>query len=382
MEEIVIVGGGIAGLATAVALRRVGLQCLVLELAPELRATGAALTLFPNAFRALVSLGVAHKLSGIYQPLQKEEMKLRCVHRKALLEALAEELPPNTIRFSSKLASIKTENLNNSSLVYVLHLEDGSIIRTKVLIGCDGVRSVVAQWLGLSAPVSSGRSAVRGLAVFPEGHGFPHGPQQFLGDGKRAGFVPLDDKEVYWFMTHRTIEGEQEIARDPQMIQKEVIENLAKTFPENYLKVVSHSDMSTLTIAPLMLRLPWDVYFGKTYSGTVTVVGDAFHPMTPDIGQGGCLALEDAVVLARNVANRVNNVAEGTEKYAKERRWRAASLIAVAFFGGWVQQGGSGVWWWAVKLFRDSIFYKLVYAKMFHSIDQYDCGVLPCVIED
>lgn len=57
---------------------------------------------------------------------------MRCVHRKALLEALADELPPNTIRFSSKLASIKTENLNKSSDVYALHLEDGSIIRTKV----------------------------------------------------------------------------------------------------------------------------------------------------------------------------------------------------------------------------------------------------------
>lgn len=74
-----IVGGGIAGLATAVALRRIRLECLVLERAPELRATGAAIMLFPNAFRALDSLGVIHKFSSIYQPLEKYE-KLRFIY--------------------------------------------------------------------------------------------------------------------------------------------------------------------------------------------------------------------------------------------------------------------------------------------------------------
>ncbi|KAJ0967527.1 hypothetical protein J5N97_024444 [Dioscorea zingiberensis] len=407
MEEVVIVGGGIAGLATAVALRRVGFKCLVLERAAELRAAGAAIGLFPNAFKALDSLGVTHKFLSIYRPMEKayvvnvdsgvsqevsftsnastpgEETQTRCVHRKALLEALAEELPPNTIRFSSKLASIKTEKLNNSSsLVYVLHLEDGSVIRTKVLIGCDGLYSVVAQWLGLSAPVKSGRSAVRGLAVFPEGHGFPYGPRQYLSNSKRAGFMPLNDKELYWFMTHRTIDGEHELARDPQRIQKEVIENLAKDFPEDYLNVVKHSDLSNLTIAPLNLRVPWDVFFGKTYSGTATVVGDAFHPMTPDMGQGGCMALEDAVVLARSIANKRDKVAEGIENYVKERRWRVTSVLTGAFFSGWVQQGGSGVLWRIVELFRDSLFYKIVFAKMHDSIDKFDCGVLPCVSKD
>lgn len=161
-----------------------------------------------------------------------------------------------------------------------------------------------------------------------------------------------------------------------------MLENLAKDFPKDYLKVVGHSDLSNLTVAPLMLRVPWDVLLGQTHNGKVTVAGDAFHPMTPDLGQGGCSALEDAVVLARHIANKLNNINEAVEMYTRERRWRVANLIVGAFLGGWVQQGGSGIWWWFVKLFRDSIFYKFVYAKMFHSIDQYDCGVLPCVNKD
>ena len=70
----------------------------------------------------------------------------------------------------------------------------------QVLIGCDGVHSVVASWLGLAAPVHSGRSAVRGLAVYPEGHGLQE-VHQFVGAGMRAGVVPITDKDVYWFFT-------------------------------------------------------------------------------------------------------------------------------------------------------------------------------------
>lgn len=71
VEDVVIVGGGVAGLATALALKRVGVEALVLERAEELRTTGSALTLMPNAWRALDALGVSHKLTSIYAPLQK-----------------------------------------------------------------------------------------------------------------------------------------------------------------------------------------------------------------------------------------------------------------------------------------------------------------------
>lgn len=71
------------------------------------------------------------------------------------------------------------------------------------MIGCDGVHSVVARWLGLAEAIDSGRSAIRGLAVFPEGHELINKEAlQYLGDGKRAGLVPLNSKELYFFITH------------------------------------------------------------------------------------------------------------------------------------------------------------------------------------
>ncbi|KAM0940462.1 putative FAD-binding domain, FAD/NAD(P)-binding domain superfamily [Dioscorea sansibarensis] len=389
--EVVIVGAGIAGVATALALKKVGIQSVVLERSHELRTTGAALTLSPNAWRALDALGVGTKLKSIYHIFEmvhvtnlitgttqatafinSGDMELRSVHRKVLLETLADELPPNTIKFSTNITSIKSQGQD----IKVLQLEDGSVIRTKALIGCDGVHSVVAQWLGLTAPVDSGRSAVRGLAVFPDGHGFKHEVRQFVGNGVRAGLVPMNDTEVYWFLSASLTIKDPEITRNPELIKRKVLEQWAKDFPSDYVNVVERSELSTITWAPLAFRVPWDVLFGQTHRGAVTVAGDAFHPMTPDLAQGGCAALEDAVVLARCLATSVGSVPRDLERYVKERRWRVAGLITGAFFSGWVQQSGSGWGWWMVKLFRDNVFYRFIFPRLANVV-HYDCGVLP-----
>ena len=75
------------------------------------------------------------------------------------------------------------------------------------------------------------------------------------------------------------------MARDPKLIQKEVIENFAKDLPQSYTRILLHSDLSTLTWAPLMYRYPWDIIFGNICKGNITVAGDAMHPMTPDLGR-------------------------------------------------------------------------------------------------
>ncbi|XP_043817061.1 monooxygenase 2-like [Manihot esculenta] len=288
----------------------------------------------------------------------------RSVHRKILLEALAEELTADSIRFSSKFTAIEQQELGGTSIV-VHYLEDGTTIKSKVLVGCEGVNSVVAKWLGLSALVHSGRAAVRGLAVFPQGHGFKQEVTQFADVGKRAAFVPLIHKELYWFLT--CLEGEN-MARDPQLIRKQVIEKYAENFPQEYFDVVRHADLSNLTWAPLMFRHPWNVIFGNLSKGNITVAGDAMHPMTSDLAQGGCSALEDAVVLGRHIGDSFiknggvlvpEDMARAIDGYVKERKWRAAMLITGSYLSGWVQQVGDSQW--------------------LSNVAGYDCGALPSV---
>ncbi|XP_024183877.2 monooxygenase 2 [Rosa chinensis] len=401
VEDVVIVGAGIAGLATAVALKRAGIEALVLERSEGLRATGAALTLYPNAWSALDALGISQKLATRYAPTLKghiidvdtgevqevsraitNEVPVgpRCLHRKALLEALADELPIHSVRFSSKITAIDTQQHEGSSLA-IVHMENGTIIKAKVLIGCDGVHSVVSRWLGLGEPVLSGRSAVRGLAVFPQGHGLGQNFRQYVGTGIRAGFIPVSDKDVYWFFSCISPAKGESLGEDPKETKKQVLENYAKDLPPLYLDVVQHSDLSTLTRAPLKFRYPWHVVFGNLSKQNITVAGDAMHPMTPDLAQGGGSALEDAVILGRHIGKSfVKNgrvlvpkeMAVAIDKYIEERRWHVALLIAGSYISGWVQQAGSG---WGKKFLRDVMFYKFLYPKIVRYM-HYDCGKL------
>ncbi|TVT99532.1 hypothetical protein EJB05_55092, partial [Eragrostis curvula] len=257
----------------------------------------------------------------------------------------------------------------------------------------------------MSEPVSSGRSCVRGLSVFPGGHRVKFELRQFLSEGLRAGMVPISDTSIYWFLVNNTVPAgkssqsphshtalhmqkkivwanssqassglilsstkwiEKEAAGEPTKTLHEVTDSLPSHMPAEYLEVVRHSDLDNLSWAPLLYRNPWSLLTGRAARGTITVAGDAFHPMTPDMAQGGCSALEDAIVLARALS-RAASPAEGVASYVAERRWRVAWMVAGAYISGWVQQGGtniSGIRGYIVKLFRDRIFFRFVFPKI------------------
>jgi 2-polyprenyl-6-methoxyphenol hydroxylase-like FAD-dependent oxidoreductase len=171
--------------------------------------------------------------------------------------------------------------------------------------------------------------------------------------------------------------AEKEAAGDTVKTLREVTDNLAGHMPAEYLDVVRRSDHGNLSWAPLLYRNPVSVLLGAAARGPVTVAGDAFHPMTPDMAQGGCSALEDAVELARALSSAATP-AEGVAAYVARRRWRAAWLVAGAYLSGWVQQGGTGVRGvrgWMVKAFRDWIFYRFVFPRLADTM-WFDCGDL------
>lgn len=218
-EDIVIAGAGIGGLATSLALHRLGVRSIVLESSDSLRTSGFALALWTNAWRALDALGVGDFLRqrslhftrfqafSAVSGLPTAEISLeadnkpidydsRCIKRQEIVETLEKELPPGTIKYSSRLISIE-----EFGLYKLLHLADKTIIRTKVLIGCDGVNSVVAKWMGLPKPIDANRSAIRGYVEYPKAHEFEPKFCAYFGGGVRIGFLPCDNKSLYWFCT-------------------------------------------------------------------------------------------------------------------------------------------------------------------------------------
>ncbi|KAL7086051.1 hypothetical protein ACP275_14G315600 [Erythranthe tilingii] len=399
-EDIVIVGAGIAGLATALGLHRSGIRSLVLESSEGLRVTGFALAMWTNAWRALDALGIgdvlratAHQIQGFeissfnsnlpsQEPspnsnLNSVKTELRCVRRKDLLETLERELPQGTVRYSSKIVSI--EESGNFKL---LHLADGSVFRTKVLIGCDGVNSMVAKWLGLQDPVNTGRSAIRGYVVYPTNHGYEPKFHAYFGGGVRYGFVPCDDKSLYWFCTFSPSLFKYDENENNPLKMKQFVLSSIKDARNGVLDVVERTTLDCISYAPLRQRSPWNLLTGDIVQNNVCVIGDALHPMTPDLGQGGCSALEDSVVLARCLAEALltkngkddeycEKTKMGLQKFSKERRWRSFSLISAAYLVGLVQESDGVVINFLKKKFMSRLSVGIVMR-----MSDFDCGKL------
>ncbi|XP_021765808.1 uncharacterized protein LOC110730320 isoform X1 [Chenopodium quinoa] len=337
-EDIVIVGAGIAGLATALALHRLGIPSLVLEQSDFLRKGGTSLTLFKNGWKVLDILGVGNELRTQFLQIQGMTIKtdegkelrsfefkdvdpsqeVRAVERRVLLQTLADALPPNSVQFSSKLAKIET---NQGTGETQLELTNGTKLSAKVVIGCDGIRSQIAQWMGFPEPKYAGHCAIRGLAVYSEGQ--PHQPRvsYIYGRGVRAGFVPVSPTKVYWFICFNRSSPGPKIS-NPLEVKRQALD-LVSNWPSELRDTIDLTPEETISRAALEDRWLWPTLTPPVSKGGVVLAGDAWHPMTPNLGQGGCCALEDAIVLAKKLSRAINHgqgsIIDAMKSYGDER---------------------------------------------------------------
>ncbi|KAF3440929.1 hypothetical protein FNV43_RR19215 [Rhamnella rubrinervis] len=395
--DIVIAGGGICGLATALALHRKGITSVVLERSETLRTSGAAIGILTNGWRALDQLGVGSKLRETSIPLQGardiwldtnkqrasplSKGEFRCVKRRDLIQMLAEDLPHGTIQFGCHILSLK---LDPSTSYPTLQLLNGRTIKAKVLIGCDGANSLVAEFLKLKPKKIFSHSAVRSLTNYPTGHGLV--PELFRThkDNMLCGRVPINQNLVFWFLLLPGYTQDTMIFNDPELIRRMSVEKI-NGFPNEIVRMVRDCDTSNLSLTHLKYRTPWDVLVGNFQRGTVTLAGDAMHVMGPFLGQGGSAALEDAVVLARCLAHKTRDqadlngngmqivqakVGEAMDAYVKERRMRLVGLSAQTYLTGLLLGTSTTL----VKLFIVVLMAVLFYDPLLHT--GYDCGPL------
>lgn len=304
----VVVGAGIAGLASAIALKQAGFDVVVHERGAQLEPLGAALSLWPNAIAALRLLGAAKRIEAeaapisalgaagidgrwIFGPVPITPYRGCAAYlptRALLQDALLEALGPGVVRFG---------------------LDDGSTAPAALIIDASGIWSSATG----SPPHRAGYGGVLGLSDAVEGC-TPAAGVEYWGDDERFGLFDAGSGRRYWFYIAGDRLRAAEMSRD--WIEKRLGSwpdaaraAVAATPPERLIQVDVHARP-----APRRLR-----------DGRTIVVGDAAHAMEPNLGQGACQGLEDAVALL--IAARSVDVPGIATEYERLRLKRVRQIV-------------------------------------------------------
>lgn len=295
----------------------------------------------------------------------------RGVSRPRLLSVLADQLPPGSLKFNCSVVGMS--DLGGSGTR--VQLADGSSLSCDVLVGADGANSKLAQQLGLPQPNYAGYVAYRGLAEYPAGSSLPlpsNTIRQMFGRGVRAGMYPITQQQVYWFICFNAAEG----APKPATAADRVAEALSAVegWSWGIQEAVRRTDPDSISRSGIRDR--WTS--GSVGRGCVTVIGDALHPMTPNLGQGGCTAIEDAVVLARQLGAVLNSSSSKADieaclrSFEAERARRCLAITVRAHAMGAALQLPFA----PVCSVRDLVLEKRLDPSHLLDHTSYDCGTL------
>lgn len=345
-KRAIIIGGGVGGLCAAIALRKIGIEATVYERAAMLGDVGAGLVVAANAIRSLQRLGLAEAAVATGSKITLAQIRTSdgavlsatdmrnydtqfgaptiAIHRAALHTVLLDALPAAQVKLGAACVRVEQDAEGVTA-----HFEDGSTDRAEMLIGADGVRSVIRRQLFPAVELRySGYTAWRG-AVISDDEVALGITSETWGRGHRFGIVRIDAERVYWFATANTPPG----VTYPPDEQKELllkifggwhhpIKPLLEATPA---EVILHNDIADF--APLR---QWSV-------GRITLLGDAAHATTPNMGQGACMAIESADVLAQCLSQTADVMA-AFKAYELRRQPRTAFITNQSWQIGRVAQ--------------------------------------------
>ena len=338
--RVAVVGGGIAGLATALALRQRGVAATVYERASELREVGAGIVLWPNGTRVLRDLGVLDAVrrragaADSVEILRSDGRRLAvldtsrpdapslCVRRPDLLAALAEGVGESAIQLGRELRDVEPRRQS-----VALSFADGSETEADVVVAADGLRSRVRD--AVFGPVAVG---YRGYTVWrgigPAPTDWPSADAcEAWGDAERFGLFRLAGGQAYWYVCASRPAGQRCDDEHGQAL------DVVRDWHPGIAETVRQS-------GPVWRHDVYDrAVRGPRVRGRVVLVGDAAHGMPPDLGQGGSQALGDAASLARCLVG-AGSAESALRAFAREQRRRTVPVMAQARLAAWVGQLG------------------------------------------
>jgi 2-polyprenyl-6-methoxyphenol hydroxylase-like FAD-dependent oxidoreductase len=350
--KVMVAGAGIGGLSAAIALRRAGFEVAVFERTAEFQEVGAGLLLAANAQKALGKLGLAEAVARLGTPasagqirswygevlasLPAAELEKKvgaasaAVHRADLQALLVREVGEGPLRLGTEV-----EGFEQDTSGVTVFLAGGEEERADILVGADGLRSKTrAALFGPEKPLYAGYTAWRAVVepkaeLLPWGRGF-----ESWGKGTRFGCAHIGEERVYWFATANAPEGAKDGKPGSPAGPKAALLRLFKGWHRPIRQLIEETDEDAILRTDIYDREPLGERWGE---GRVTLLGDAAHPMTPNLGQGACQAIEDAVVLARCLREG-GATADALRRYERLRSDRVAMVVRRSRRVGMVSQ--------------------------------------------
>jgi 2-polyprenyl-6-methoxyphenol hydroxylase-like FAD-dependent oxidoreductase len=328
--KAVVVGAGIGGLGAALACRRAGHEVAIVERAESLEPVGAGISLAPNAMSVLDRLDVAdeirrrggvadrilvlNKRGGVLSAIDARgrAWEVVGVRRADLQDVLLDAVGATGLRLGVGCTGVEEHSDGVAAL-----LDDGTAVEGDVLVGADGIRSTVRGQLKGDEPFRfAGYFGWRAAIEFSD----PQLERRFSeswGAVYRVGLLAIGHGRLYWFVSERADEDEP-MPTDPKTYFRERLSDWHAPIPD----VVDATPDLALTRLPIHDRRP----LGTWGEGRVTLLGDAAHPMTPNLGQGAAQALEDAVALA-DALNEADDPTDALRVYEQRRLPRTTLIV-------------------------------------------------------
>jgi 2-polyprenyl-6-methoxyphenol hydroxylase-like FAD-dependent oxidoreductase len=357
-RRAIIIGAGVGGLTAAIALRRIGMQPVVFERASDVRKIqiGGGLQVWTNAMKAMRQLDLMDSLLAASAELGQCEFRTWSgdvmigwsvcensrklgapsvgVSRVDLHKVLLDALGDAAVRLNAECTGF-TQDMDGVTVRFA----DGQEERGALLVAADGARSTLRnQLLGPSPVKYAGYSVWQTVGQLNS----PLPPDDLFGmwygRGKRFIYYQVAPRQQHWAAVVNTPPGGIRFRDGPKAGLLDWYRGWQKPI-ESMIEATDESEISRVDIYGRRPLSTWG-------SGRVTLLGDAAHPITLNLGQGACQAIEDAVVLAKHLQTAPDLVA-GLRTYEGARMERTADLMTRAWRFGVIGQLNNPVLCWA-----------------------------------